>query len=354
MKPIRMGIIGCGGMAGSHITGLLGLRDAMEVTAVCDIDEASVRRAAEKIGARVAVTDYRQLDEHVDAVLISLPHHLHYEAGRHFLSAGKHVLMEKPLCNTEQQCLDLVELAERSGVLLMTAYPVRYWPVILKMKQLVDDKVYGDVFQMSVWTEQLTIRPEGHWIRSAEELGGGQFFSHGCHYVDLLLAFLGDPLRGCHVGTRVGTPWVEAEGTSNVVMEFANGALGYHFGTWGARGTRLGWSLHIHCTKGMLEYKRSEGKLYLHSQMKEEKSDLNTESESRVIYEDHEHGKKTQYEIEHFLDCIRTGAKPLTDGYDSLQGLRVIWRLYEAERKGVMADLSGLSLRNGSLPPVRG
>ena len=49
--------------------------------------------------------------------------------------------------------------------------------------------------------------------------------------------------------------WMEKEGTSNVTMRFESGALGYHFGTWGARGTRLSYSFHAHCTEGMLEFR---------------------------------------------------------------------------------------------------
>jgi predicted dehydrogenase len=55
-------------------------------------------------------------------------------------------------------------------------------------------------------------------------------------------------------------------------------------------------------------------------------------------------GKHTENEMAHFLDCIESGRQPLTDGPGSLQGLRLIWRLYEAEQLGVMADLSGLGL----------
>lgn len=99
------------------------------------------------------------------------------------------------------------------------AYPIRYHPLMVKMKELIVNKTYGEVFQISIFTEQFTRKPSGHWILSAEKLGGGQFFIHGCHYVDLLLDLLGKPVRGSHVGTNRGTPWMEKEGTSNVVLE---------------------------------------------------------------------------------------------------------------------------------------
>jgi predicted dehydrogenase len=146
------------------------------------------------------------------------------------------------------------------------------------------------------------------------------------------------------MGTNFGTPWMEKEGTSNAVMEFENGVLGYHFGTWGARGTRLGYSIHIHCTDGMMEYNHRDGKLYIHSHIKEEKANLDTSSQLQVLMDENDKTKKTQYETLHFLNCIKNGTKPLTDAPSSLQGLRAIWRMYEAEKENKIADLRGLGL----------
>ncbi|MBP1988599.1 Gfo/Idh/MocA family protein [Paenibacillus eucommiae] len=352
MEKIRMGIIGCGGMAGTHAHGLHDLSQLLQITADCDIVLERAQAAANSAGAGLAVTDYRDLLESVDAVLIALPHDLHFEVGMACLEAGKHVLMEKPLCNTEEECIRIIEKAEQEKLVLMTAYPVRFWPIVKKMKELVDTKAYGDVFQMSIWTEQFTYAAPDSWLASAEQLGGGQFFSHGCHYVDLLLWFLGQPVKGMHMGNRIGTPWLEKEGTSNVVMEFESGVLGYHFGTWGARGSRLGYSIHIHCTEGMLEYDIGKRTLYLHSQIKEENADMNTTSQIQVLMEEPEAGKMTQFEIKHFLECILNGETPLTDGPGSLQGLRVIWRMYEAEQTSSFADLRGLGLEDDWKSPL--
>ncbi len=344
MERIRLGLIGCGGMGKSHQAGIAELADIVELTAVCDIVEERAQAAADMLGAEHVFSDYQAMLDYVDAVLISLPHDLHYPAGMFFLEAGKHVLMEKPMCNTEAECIGLIEEAEKKNLTLMTAYPVRYWPVVAKMKELVEQKVYGDVFQMSIWTEQFTKYEDSHWARSAQRLGGGQFFSHGCHYVDLLLWFLGEPVRGIHMGTNFGTPWMEKEGTSNATIEFAGGKMGYHFGTWGARGTRLGYSFHIHCTEGMLEYNHAEKALYAHTHIVSEKANLDTSSRTKLIMSESDQSKKTQHETRHFIECIRSGKRPLTDGPGSLQGLRVIWRLYEAEKQNRLADLSGLGL----------
>jgi predicted dehydrogenase len=215
-QTVRLGIIGCGGMESVHQRAYKELAGRLEVAGTADVVIGRARKTAELVGAELAVTDYRELLDSVDTCLIVLPHHLHHQAGLDCLNAGKHVLMEKPLANSESECLDLIRTAEKQERVLMTAYVMRYHPMVRRVKELIDAKVYGDVFQISIWTEQHTEREPGHWSRFASTLGGGQFFSHGCHYVDLLLWFLGSPVRGIHMGTNYGTPWMEKEGTSNV------------------------------------------------------------------------------------------------------------------------------------------
>ena len=335
MNKLRLGVIGCGGMSHTHERGYNRLADRIEIAAVADIILERAQRAAEATGAPLAVTDYREMLDSVDAVLIVLPHHLHHAVGMACLQAGKHVLMEKPMANSEAECLELIHTAQALDRVFMVAYCMRFHPLTVRLKDLVEKKVYGDLFQLSIWTEQYTRYHSGHWALDAAKLGGGQLFSHGCHYIDLLLWFLGRPLRGTHLGTHYGTPWMEKEGTSNVAIEFTDGPLGYHFGTWGAVGTRHGYNFQALCTEGTLEADIHGGKLYAH-----------TKKGIEVLYDasDQPPSKHTHLEMVHFLDCIASKAEPLTNGPGSLQGLRVIWRLYEAERRGVVADLRGLGL----------
>jgi predicted dehydrogenase len=248
------------------------------------------------------------------------------------------------MANCEQECREMIRTARDRDRVLMVAYCMRFHPLVLKMKELIDSKEYGEVFQMSIWTEQYTRYAPDHWASSAKTLGGGQLFSHGCHYIDLLLWFLGKPVSGTHFGTNTGTPWMEREGTSNVVIEFEGGVMGYHMGTWGARGTRLRYSFHAHCTGGMIEAAITEGKLIVHSRAdKHDPSKIKAQQTEEVIL-DVKHAKPTEVEMSHFIDCIHTGKKPLTDPVGSLEGLQVIWKLYEAEEQRKLADLRGMGL----------
>ncbi len=354
MGKLRLGIIGCGKMTVNHGQSFKKnpeINDILDVTCVCDIIPEQAEAAKESYGAQYAFTDYKDMLDYVDAVLVVLPHDVHFECGMFFVQNKKHVLMEKPLCIKDEECVALKKAAEENGVKLMTAYCVRYYPQVLEMKKFIDEGLIGDVFHMSIWTEQWTKGADPtRWLNARG--GGGQLFRHGCHYIDILLWFLGKPVRGYHIGNNFATPWLEGEGTSDVVIEFESGAIGYHMGTWGAVGTRHGWEIQIHGTKGMLAYSKIGeygGKVVLYKNIGNKKfhnEDPNA-TDIEILWEtDDIFGKKTAPEVIHFADCIINDKEPNTNAHQSIQGLRVIRKLYEAEKNGTIADLRGLSFED--------
>ena len=344
MDKVKLAIVGCGFISDVHEKAFNELRDKIEVVGCCDIIKERAESMANYLHAPYAVEDYRDLLDKADAFLLALPHDLHHPIGVDCLKHGKHVLMEKPLALSEEECLDLIRTAEENHVKLMVAYIMRYHPMVQKLKELIDNKTYGEMFQMSIWTEQYTYY-EDEWTTKAARLGGGQFFSHGCHYVDLLLWYLGEPLKGAHMGTNLCTPWMEMEGTSNAIFEFEGGRTAYHFGTWGAKGTRHSYAIHTFFEDGMVECCLNEGKMYLHKSSNLTKYFEKSDQEL-LIFQCEPTSHLPKYEIEHFADCILEDKEPLTTGQTTLQGHRVIWRMYEAERKDVVADLRGLGLKD--------
>lgn len=362
---IRLGMIGCGNMARGYLLQLGELADIVRVTALVDLVRERAEKAATDApiarGARIE-TDYDKVIDDVDAVVIALPHDLHHPVAMTFLEADKHVLLEKPMAITEQECLDLVRTSDHSNGILMIGYVMRFHPLWLEMARLLHEQAYGDVFHISIWTEQYTNFPYSHWAPQVVRLGGGQLFSHGCHYIDLLLSWLGRPVSGFHLGTNHGTPWMVREGTSNVAIKFENGAVGYHFGTWGARGTKLAYSVHAHCTEGMLELNhadrtislwRNPGKGDLPALEASLPPGAELEAPNRaLIYRlDTTRAKSISEEVRHFIQCIQTNSQPVTNPRMATQSLRVIWRLYQAEENGVVADLRGLGLDQFSESP---
>lgn len=360
---IRMGMIGCGTMAGGYLRQMEQLEDRLRFTALVDVERERAEKAksASPVAASaVTATDYREVFAEMDAAVLAVPHHLHRDIAVDCMNAGKDVLIEKPLANTEEECLEIIRTAEKTGVVAMHGYVMRYSPIVREFCRLVREREYGECFQLSMWIEQYTDTSRGEWIGQVAGVGGGQLFSHGCHYVDLMLHCMGSPESGTHSGTNRGTPWMEMEGTSNMTIRFQNGSLGYHFGTWGARGTKMRYNFQAHCTGGMLELDYGAGQIVLwldpsHGDLggmsREQMTDPENRPRSRVLYTAESTQKNTAEEMAHFLDCIDNRSTPRTDLRSGLQSLRTIWRLYDAEQRGIAADLRGLGLDEFSPEP---
>ena len=132
-------------------------------------------------------------------------------------------------------------------------------------------------------------------------------------------------------------------------MKFESGAMGYHFGTWGARGSEHGYCYQLHMTEGMIDYHKYRGEIWLYQNHEPDLGiDMTppTPKNTHLLWkkEDTSYMTNTLYEMRHFVACVRDGKKPVTDGWAALQSLRCIWKMYEAEELGKVADLHGLGL----------
>ena len=118
---IRIGVIGCGGMANGHMEALMKMKgsDNLEITDVCDVYTTRLDKAAAMTGGK-ANKDYRSLldNKDIDYVLIATPEHWHYQMSLDALSAGKHIYVEKPMTHSIEQSRDLVDKVKKSGLKL--------------------------------------------------------------------------------------------------------------------------------------------------------------------------------------------------------------------------------------------
>lgn len=117
-ERLRIGVIGCGGMAGNHMRALVSMRqsDNLDVLNVCDVYDKNRARASELTGAK-QVKDYRDVLDNpdVDYVLIATPEHWHYQMTMDALDAGKHVYCEKPMTHTVAQSKKVLAKVKSSG-----------------------------------------------------------------------------------------------------------------------------------------------------------------------------------------------------------------------------------------------
>jgi predicted dehydrogenase len=320
-KPIRTAVVGLNmGSAHAHA---YRMSSQSELRWVVDLDEERAASMAEQLGCGYTTDWRRVLEDDVDAVSLATPHHLHAPMALEAIAAGKHILMEKPLANSEADCLKLIEAAERQGVVLMLAYIVRYRPAVQLLRALIESEQYGKPFSANCWVEgYLPPQPPESWFSRQETLGGGVLYSHGCHYIDLLLSLFGTPVQAKGLGTRSGTEWLEGEGTHHSILKFEGGAVAHLGASWGMKFRDTPALLHLHTPEACLVLSGN-------------KLEVITQEGRKTLYEPEgpvDGNARALGEVEHFLACIRTGRRPLTDGAEALKSHRLIWDLYAEQR----------------------
>lgn len=188
MKKLKIGVIGIGVIATTkHIPSLL-KREDVEIRALCDIDPELCEKAKKDFGIDAKVyTDYRQLcaDDSLDVVHVCTPNPLHCEMTLEALNHGKHVHCEKPMACTYGDTLKMIDAAKAAGKKLTVGFQWRYNPAPLKMKQMIRDGYFGDIYYIK--SQQLRPRrlPAYGVYTDKEKNGGGVLMDGGPHSIDL-------------------------------------------------------------------------------------------------------------------------------------------------------------------------
>src|SRR5438067_1068560 len=172
-EPVRVALIGCGGIATAHLAGYQALPELGQIVVACDSDAGNARRRAEEMGAE-ACSDYREAvaREDIEAVDLCLPHDLHEPVARAAAAAGKHVLVEKPIARNLAEADRMIEACADAGVHLMVAHCQRFSADRQTAKRLVDEGAIGRVYMMRTDHNQWVEYPAGHWINDPVKLGG--------------------------------------------------------------------------------------------------------------------------------------------------------------------------------------
>jgi predicted dehydrogenase len=174
--------------------------------------------------------DWRDLvrDEAIDAVYIATPVHTHGDQVLAALEHGKHVLCEKPLGMDAGQCRKMWAASQHSAGTLGVAYYRHYYPVVLRMKEIMASGEIGDTILATAEVSETFLPSADHprrWILDKSQAGGGSLMDFGCHRIEVLLHLLGDASAA---GGVCGTIYRDhdVEDTATVAIRFENGANG--------------------------------------------------------------------------------------------------------------------------------
>ena len=300
MSKIRTAVIGVGYLGRFHAQ-KYALLDEAELVAVCDTSEEAAGRVARELDTR-ALNDYRDLAPEVDAVSIVVPTQKHHEVARHFLDAGVHVLLEKPITSTLEQGRDLVALARDRGVVFQIGHLERFNPAVVALGDVLDRPRFIESHRIAPFN------PRGADVNVVLDLM--------IHDIDIILDIVGSEVEHMDVS---GVPVLSDDiDIANARLRFANGCIANV--TASRAGMKSERKMRIFQHDAYLSVDFQNRKLGVHRKGAEvdERGIPQIESEQQSF----EAGDALRAEIDAFLDAIINGTPPVVSGEDGMNALK--------------------------------
>ncbi len=339
---IGWGVIGCGGIADRRTIpeGIMPAAGA-ELVAVQDVVQDRLGEVAEKYGARPYDTVEELLaDEAVEAVYIATPTNVHHEHTVAAARAGKHVLCEKPLALTTEECEASIAACAEAGVKFGTNFMMRFHACHVRIKEMLEAGELGTPVlgraELTCWYPPM----EGAFRQSQALGGGGALIDMGNHCIDLLEFFFGRTVRvAAFTGNLVQQ--YETEDTSAVLLEFANGAKGMVDNLFNVPDAAARNALEVYGSKGSLVThgtigQDSTGAISAIVEREDREYDAAQVRDVETPEEIIEPEVVNMYEaaIHGFCDAIENDTEPPVPAEDGLWSHRVIEACYESARTG--------------------
>ncbi len=324
-SKLKLCVVGCGRVSGSHLASLAEIPDEIELAAVVSRDADKGREFAARYGANRA---YRTLEEaladpEIEAFDLCLPNHLHRDAAIRCAGAGKHVLVEKPMANTVLECEEMVRAADAAGVRLMVGQSRRFYEAVFESKRLVDAGAIGELFSITALLFAYLKQPPTDWWRSKDKTGGLMIPIWGSHIIDYVVwLFGGPPERVCCEAYSNNPAW-EGEDETTILMGYANhrhATLKMSWNTilrpseeeWDGKGKMLSSSDIVYERR----LQGSTGSLHLND---ETCLSLN----GKVLVEGKPAMSNFAWQLREFASAIREGREPLCAGRRIVDVIRV-------------------------------
>jgi len=322
MEKINLGLIGLGFIGKYHIKNCSKL-DSANLVAVADLSKKALR-LAKSMGVKRTFTDYHELlkEKDIDAVVISLPTHLHEPCATSAAEAGKHVFLEKPLARNPEEGKKILSAVTKNGVKLMVGYPLKFSSEFIDLKNKIDSGVLGEIQTAHAVNiasgpfmhraDSGAPRPVPDWWFNKDLTGGGALIDLGSHIINLAHWYFGEVESiKSYLGYRFN---FDIEDYATCVAKFKSGTTVMFNVGWFSQKTALGVDLFgtvAHASGHRVSPNRPLTAIQL------------------ILGFTPTFFTPFLAEISHFVSCISEDRQPSPSGDDGLEDLETIAQAYK-------------------------
>lgn len=352
-EKLRTTLVGVGKVTDLHAAALVNLPES-DFTAVCGRSREKTENYATRYGIK-AYTDVSEMvtREKIDVVIVLTPHPNHREPTVAALEAGAHVLVEKPLASSLEDCDAMIETARKSGKQLGVVCQRRWYLPAQRVKQAINDgkigkPVFGTVNMLS-WRDENYYNADP-WRGTWNGEGGGVLVNQAPHQLDLLQWYMGEIDECYGLWSNLNHPYIEVEDTANAILKFKNGAVG-NIILSNSQKPGIYCKVHVHGENGASVGVQTDGGAMFVAGMSTilEPPVIDTwtvpgeeEMFPRWVKEESDffNGLPNQMEyfhernIEDFLRAVLEGRRPLITGEDGRVTVEIFTAIYRSTRDG--------------------
>ncbi len=335
-KKIKIGVIGAGAIAEhAHLAGYNLIPDLCEITAICDINKERAEEMAKKFNIPEVYTDYKEMlaKADIDAVSICTPNALHAPMTIDACNAGKHVLCEKPMAVTVEECEEMIKAAEANNVQLMVGFTHRFYNYNQKAKELLDSGVIGKPFMARVRFAHegpyISWPAKSDWFFNKEMAGGGALLDMGVHALDILRFMIGE-IKDISANVKTLVRDIEVEDNAVCAVTFENGAMGYLEVGSSSKAGRLGIEIYGDDGSMVIDYE-TPIRVFI-----DKKKDIG--GPGWVDLTEYK-GGGWDTEMKAFVEALIEGKPVPVDGHDGLVGVKLATAAYKSNAEGVRVEV---------------
>jgi predicted dehydrogenase len=319
--PLNVGVVGCGYWGPNLIRNFRALPNCY-LKAMCDLNEARLRHLRGLYSEVEGVTDYKHLLNGIglDAVVVAAPVKHHYPLAKAALLAGKHTMIEKPMASSSEECEELIDIAQRKGLVLMVGHTFLYSAPVRKITEIVRSGDLGEIRYINARRLNLGLFQKD--INVAWDLAP--------HDISIILHILGEypTAINCQGNAHI-TPNIED--VTNISLSFRNERFATIQSSW--LEPRKVREMTIVGTRRMIVYNDLHPleSIRIYDTRVERPPHYDTFAEFQYSYHygdsyiPHiQQEEPLRAECQHFLDCIESGTTPMTSGRSGLDLVRIL------------------------------
>jgi predicted dehydrogenase len=330
-RRTKIGVVGLGYWGPNLVRNLRSLPDC-SLTTVCDTNKQRLQHLRALYPGIAGETDYKQLLDgaDLDAIVIATSVHLHYPMAKASLLAGKHTLIEKPMACSSEECEDLIEIAQRKGLVLMVGHTFLYSPAVRKLKEIVGQGDIGEI--RYICARRLSLGLFQRDINVAWDLAP--------HDLSIILYIMDEqPISVNCRGNAHITPGIED--VTTLCLDFRRKRSAVILSSW--LDPRKIREMTIVGSKRMIVYDdvAPQEKLRVFDARVERPPHYDTFAEFHYAY--HYGDMYVPYikqeeplkaECQHFVECIRRGVPALTNGQNGLEVVQILEASSQSLKRG--------------------